>query len=154
MMLKYFGHFKRVNLVFGKKIQITLVNSKCYCTNFDCCKWQKIQTNISIHLVTLVVAFQTLVHRISVYPKVLLLTCTFLSLSLAVLWSLFIINLCVFLISLSLSISFHKVQLNLAIPFRLICAQAKIGSRCLTLSTTYSDSSTTGVLNTRSKVEP
>ena len=41
-----FGHFERVNLVFGKKIQISLVNYKCYWTNFHCCKRQKIEQSI------------------------------------------------------------------------------------------------------------
>ena len=40
-----FGHF-------GKKIQISLVNNKCYWTNFHCCKRQKLNKQ-SIHLVTL-----------------------------------------------------------------------------------------------------
>ena len=57
-MLKNFAHCKRVNLVFGKKIQITLVNFKCDWINFDCCKRQKMNKQ-SINLVTLSTAIKS-----------------------------------------------------------------------------------------------
>ena len=49
MTLKNFGHFERVQIVFGKVLSLcTLANSICYWVNSLSWKWQNIKNNLAI----------------------------------------------------------------------------------------------------------